>query len=146
MTSESQISDYLCSEKGVFNLSQRVLTEAGTKFLEKVLNYAPIQKKINESELGKDFLRSAGVWEYFRNEPTPQFSEVSCFKSKSSWRPPNGHPPLKIFLRKIEKDLFDICKKQQTCSKFNSEEWKAMRSLADDRNIVIKKRTKDLSW
>ena len=55
VTSESQISDYLCSEKGVFNLSQRVLTEAGTKFLEKVLNYAPIQKKINESELGKDF-------------------------------------------------------------------------------------------
>ena len=56
----------------------------------------------------------------------------------SSWRPPNGHPALEIFLSKVEKDLFDICKKQQTYSNFNSEEWKAMRSLADDRNLVIK--------
>ena len=67
---------------------------------------------------------------------------MSCFKTKSSWRFPNGHPALKIFLRKIEKDLFDTCKKEQTCSKFSSEEWKAMRSLADDRNIVIKKADK----
>ena len=73
---------------------------------------------------------------YFRNEPTPQFSEVP------SWRPPNGHPALEIFLSKVEKDLFDICKKQRTYSNFNSEEWKAMRSLADDRSLVIKKADK----
>ena len=58
--------------------------------------------------------------------------------TKSLWRPPNGHPALEIFLSKVEKDLFDICKKQQTYSNFNSEEWKAMRSLADDRNLVRK--------
>ena len=82
----------------------------------------------------------------FRNEPTPQFSEVPCSKTKSSWRPHNGHPALKIFLSKVEKDLFDIFKKQQTYSNFNNEEWKAMRSLADDPNILIKKRTRGPAW
>ena len=83
---------------------------------------------------------------YFRNERTSQFSEVPCFKPKSSWRPPNVHPALEIFLSKVEKVLFDICKKQRTYSNFNSEGWKAMRSLGDDRNLVIKKGTKDLAW
>ena len=83
---------------------------------------------------------------YFRNEPIPQFSEVRYCKSKSSWKPPNGQTALKISLRKVEKDLFDICHIQKTYSNFNSEEWKAMRSLADDRNLVIKKRTRSPAW
>ena len=62
--------------------------------------------------------------------------------TKSLWRPPNGHPALEIFLSKVEKDLFDICKKYQTYSNFNSEEWKAMRSSTDNRNPVIKKAEK----
>ena len=66
--------------------------------------------------------------------------------TKSSWRPPNGHPALEIFLSKLEKDLFDICKKHQTYSNFNSEEWKAMRSSADNRNLVIKKRKRGPAW
>ena len=44
------------------------------------------------------------------------------------WRPANGHPALEIFLSKVEKDLFDICKKQQIYSDLNCEEWKAKRS------------------
>ena len=68
----------------------------------------------------------------FRNEPTPQFSEVPCFKTRSSWKPPNGHSALEIFLSKAEKDLFDISGKQQTYSNFNRKEWKAIRPLADD--------------
>ena len=48
---------------------------------------------------------------YFRNEPTPQFSEAPYCKTKSSWRPLNGYSALEILLSKVEKDLFDICKK-----------------------------------
>ena len=59
------------------------------------------------------------------------------------WRPPNGHPALEIFLCKVEKNLFDIRKKQQTYSYFNCEEWKAIRSLVDDWNLVIKKADKE---
>ena len=116
VTSECRISGYFCSDT-VFNLSQRVLTETEIKVLEKDLDYAPIQKKINKLELRKDFSefcrRIRSKW-YFRNDPTPQFSEVPCFKTKSSWRHPNGHPALEIFLSKVEKDLFDIYKKQRT--------------------------------
>ena len=39
----------------VFNLSRRVLTETEIKVLEKGLNFAPIQNKINEPELRTDF-------------------------------------------------------------------------------------------
>ena len=105
--------------------------------------------KLNEPYFRKDFSefcqRVRNKW-YFRNEPTPQFSEVPCFKTKSSWRPPNGHSALKRFLSKVEKDLFDFFKKQQQYCNFNSEDWKATRSLADDRNLVIKKRTRDFAW
>ena len=119
----------------MFNLSHKVLTETEIKILEKGLDDAPIQKKINDPKLRKDF--SEFCWSmrnkwYFRIEPTLQFSEVPYCKTKSSWRPPNGHPTLEIFLSKVEKDLFDICKKQKTYSNFNSEKWKAMCSLADD--------------
>ena len=134
VTTEGRISGYFCSDT-VFNLSHKVLTETEIKILEKGLDDAPIQKKINEPKLRKDF--SEFCWSmrnkwYFWNEPTLQFSEVPYCKTKSSWRPPNGHPTLEIFLSKVEKDLFDICKKQKTYSNFNSEKWKAMCSLADD--------------
>ena len=80
---------------------------------------------------------------YYIYKPTRQFNEIPWCKTKSSWRPPNGHPALEIFLCKVEKDLFDICKKQQTYSNFNSEEWKGICSLADDQNLVIKEADKE---
>ena len=144
VTSEGRISGYFCSDT-VFNLSHGVITETEIKVLEKGLGYAPIQKKIKELELRKDFSefcrRKRKKW-YFRNEGTSLFSEVPRFKIKSSWRFPNRHPALEIFLSKVEKDLFNICKKQRTYSNFNIEEWKVMRSLVDDRNLVIKKAEK----
>ena len=124
MASEGRISGYFYSDT-VFNSSHRVLTETEIKVLEKGLDYVPTQKKINDPELRKEFSelcrRMRKKW-YFRNEPTPQFSEVPCFETKSSWRPLNGHPALEIFLSKVEKDLLDIFKKQQTYFDFNSEE------------------------
>ena len=46
-------------------------------------------------------------------------------------------------LSKPRKYLLDICKEHQT-SNFISEEWKGMSSLADDRNLVIKKEDRGL--
>ena len=45
--SKTRLPCYFCSDT-VFNLSRRVLTEIEIKILEKVLDYAPIQNKINE--------------------------------------------------------------------------------------------------
>ena len=44
---------YLCS-KTVFELSKKVHPETEIKILEKGLDFAPIQKTLNEPELRKD--------------------------------------------------------------------------------------------
>ena len=84
VTSEGLISGYFCLDT-VFNLSHRVLTETEIKVLKQGLEYSPTQKKINKPKLRKYFSelcqRMRNKW-YFRNEQTPQFSEVPCFKSK----------------------------------------------------------------
>ena len=48
------MKEYFCSDT-VFNLSNKVLTEHEIKVLEKRLDFAPIQRKVNEAELRQDF-------------------------------------------------------------------------------------------
>ena len=89
----------------VFNLSRKVLTDTEIKVLEKGLDFAPIQRKLNEPELRrdfKDFCRRMRLKWYFRDEPTPFFSEQPTSSPKSSWSPPVGHPNLEVFLSQIE--------------------------------------------
>ena len=148
-TETSRLKGYFCSET-VFNLSKKVLTEAEIKVLEKGLDYAPIQNKVNEPELRSDFeefCRRMRLKWYFRNDPTPDFSEKPSFTPKSSWKPPTGHPNLEVFLSELEKQIFKIVDSKLGYSNFSKEEWQAMRALADDRSIVIKKLTKaQLLW
>ena len=53
-TSESRLTGCFCSET-IFILSHSVLTDAEIKVSEKGLDFAPIQRKINEPELKDDF-------------------------------------------------------------------------------------------
>ena len=138
---ESRLSGYFCSDT-VFNLSKRVLSETEIRILEKGLDYAPIQRKINEPELKSDFeefCRSMRIKWHFRNEPSENFSEIPSFRPKSYWKPPKGNPNLEMFLSKVEQDLFKTIETPTRYSNLSSDEWKAIRSLADDRSIVIKK-------
>ena len=50
----SGLRDCFCS-KTLFNPSKKVLNEREIKVLEKELEFAPIQKTLNEPELRKDF-------------------------------------------------------------------------------------------
>ena len=50
----TRITGYFCSDT-VFNLNNRVLTDLEIKVLEKGLDFAPIQSKINEPKLRQDF-------------------------------------------------------------------------------------------
>ena len=129
----------------MFNLSKKVLTEAEIKVLEKGLDYAPIQNKVNEPELRSDFeefcRRMCLKW-YFRNDPTPDFSKKPSFTPKSSWKPLTGHPNLEVFLSELEKQIFTIVDSQLGYSNFSKEKWQAMRALADNRSVVIKKADK----
>ena len=51
---ENRLTGYCCSDT-FFNLSNRVLSDNEIKVLEKGLDFAPIQRKINEPELRSDF-------------------------------------------------------------------------------------------
>ena len=56
-----------------------------------------------------------------------------------SWKPPLGHPNLEVFLSQVESELFIETQDSLRYFNLSQEEWRAVRSLADDRSIVIKK-------
>ena len=45
---------------------------------------------------------------HFKNEPTPEFSDLPAFSPKESWNPPTDHSDLEVFLSKIEHELLLI--------------------------------------
>ena len=53
-TTDNRLSGHFCSET-IFNVSNRVLTNTEIKVLEKGLDFAPIQKKLNQSEVRSHF-------------------------------------------------------------------------------------------
>ena len=53
-TDDSRMKGYFCSDT-VFNFSKKVLTEDKIKVLEKGLDFAPIQRKVNKPELRQEF-------------------------------------------------------------------------------------------
>ena len=84
--SKTRLSGCFCSDT-VFNLSRRVLTEIEMKIVEKGLDYAPIQNKINEPELMHDFgefCRKMRLKWHFRNKATREFSTTPAFNPKST--------------------------------------------------------------
>ena len=99
MTDEGRLSGVFCS-KTVFNLSHKILTEIEIKVFEKGLDFAPVQRTLNEPELRKDieeFCRRMRCKCHFRNEVSETFSEIPAFRPKSSWFPPKGLASLEIF-------------------------------------------------
>ena len=64
------------------------------------------------------------------------------FRLKLSWKPPLGHPNLEIFLSQVENKLFEITKEPTLYSNLSQDGWRAIRALANDRSIVIKKADK----
>ena len=98
---KTRLSGYFCSDT-VHNLSRRVLTEIEIKILEKGLDYAHIENKINEPELKQDFeefCRKMPLKWHFHNEPTPEFSTTPAFNPKSMWKTPNGRASLELFFK-----------------------------------------------
>ena len=123
-TYENGLTGYFCSDT-VLNLRKKVLSDVEVKVLEKGLDYASIQNKINEPELRRDFenfCRQMRLKCLFRNEPTPSFSETPTFKTKSSWNPLKGHPCLEVYLSQVEKELFQLADSHLSYANFTKEE------------------------
>ena len=49
---------------------------------------------------------------------------------------------LEVFLSQVQNELFKLPQADIKYSNLSQEEWNAIRSLADDRNIIIKKADK----
>ena len=113
VTNEGRLVGNFCSDT-VFNLSRKVLTDIEINVLEKGLDFAPIQNKINESELRSDFeefsQRMRTKW-HFKNEHIPLFSESPAFRTRSNWKPPLSHPNTERFLSHLEKEIFTLSEK-----------------------------------
>ena len=69
-------------------------------------------------------------------------SERPAFWPKASWKLPWGHSNLEVFLSQVKNELLEITKEPTRYSNLSQEEWRAIRTLADDRSIVIKKADK----
>ena len=85
-TSSNRLKGHFYSDT-IFNLSHRVLSDAEIKILEKGLDFAPIQRKINETELRKDFgefCRRMRIKWHFRNALTSNFDNTPAFAPKSA--------------------------------------------------------------
>ena len=96
-------------------------TKKKKKILEKGLDFAHIQTKINEPELREDFeevFRIMRVKWYFWNKPSESFSNKPAFCPKCNWKPPEGHPNLEVFLSNIENELFKTVETQLSYSVF----------------------------
>ena len=67
------------------------------KVLEKGVNFVPIQKKINEPTLRRDFQefcrRMRTKWN-FQNKPSENFIEFPSFKVQSNWKSPGSFSKL----------------------------------------------------
>ena len=90
---ESGSKGYFCSDT-VFNLSSRALSVDEIRVLEKELDFVPIQRKVNEPELRRDFeefCRKMRIKWNFRNDLSEDFSQIPAFRPKSALKPPTGH-------------------------------------------------------
>ena len=90
ITCINRLKGHFCPDT-IFNLSHRVLSDAEIKGLEKGLDFSPIQRKISEPELRKnfeEFCRHTRIKWHFRNEPTLDFINIPAFAPKSAWKPP----------------------------------------------------------
>ena len=75
---------------------------------------------------------------HFRNEVLQNNEEISQFKVKSEWNPPKGHSALEAFLNKTGKYIFSLIPEREKDYSLTKDEYLAMRSLANDRNVIIK--------
>ena len=147
VTEANRLKGYFCF-RSVFNLIKKVLTETKISVLEKGLDLAPIQKSLNEPELTKDFeefsRRMRSKW-HFRNELSENFSETPAFRPKSVLKPPKGQASLEVILSRLEKELFSDDISESIQSNLSAEKWKALRCLAADKTIAIKRADKGSS-
>ena len=108
--------------------------------MEKGIEFVPTRNMINETGMGGDFSefskKGRCKW-YFRDQTSKDSSEIPAFRQRFSRKPSTGDPYVKIFLSKMEHEVFSFLpRKPQSCN-LNKEEWQALKNLKEDRSIII---------
>ena len=85
-----------------------------------------------------DFARKMRCKWYFRNESQDIPSEISTYKLKSTCNHPKGSPALVLFLSKVKEDIFSVLPGHPKKFNLSKAEYLTMRSLQNDRSIIIK--------
>lgn len=76
-----------------------------------------------------------------RNKHASSFSNILTFAPKSAWKTSIGYPNFDVFLSQAVSDLFKTIERSLEYSNLSYEEWNAIRSLADNKNIVYNKKS-----
>ena len=84
------------------------------------------------------FARNMWCKFYFKNESQDISSELSTYKPKSTWNSPKCSLALELFLSKFKDDIFSVLPGHLKKFNVNREEYLTMRSLQNDRSIIIK--------
>ena len=122
-------------------MSEKELSKTKIKVLEKGLDFSPTRLFITEADLQidfDDFAKKMRCKWYFRNESQDITSELSICKLKSTWNPLKDSPALGLFLSKVKGDIFSVLPRYPKKFNLNREEYLTMRSLQNDRSVIIK--------
>lgn len=95
---------------------------------------------MNQREDFNEFCRPMCTKWDFRNKLTLALSETAASSPKSTLEPAKGHH--EVFLGESEKAIFKIPAEHCRYNNTSTEEWEAIRYLADEVNIAIKKAAK----
>ena len=71
------------------------------------------------------------------NEPQDNFSNVPRFRSKYQWKSLSDHPCDKLFLVRLERQLFTFLRGQRQSYNLTNKKEQAMYNLAEDQSIFI---------
>ena len=124
--------------KNVVNLSNKVLTEAEISVLSKGLKFCPTAKEIDRAKIKDDleqFGRRLRLKWFYRNEED-DFS-MNPFRKKSNFNPKQD-VAIEIYLSVIEQQIMDIQEEGQNFSNLSKDEQLALKSLQNDKTIIIK--------
>ncbi len=126
--------------KSVVNLSNKKLGKAEVNLLAKGLNFVPKPPKPTPEDVQSslsEFSRRLKLTHFFHNKP--QSGDKKPFIEKSNWSPDDNLLPSEILseLKELEKEA-DKIELRNGPSNLTKSEKSAIRSLKNDKSIVIK--------
>lgn len=123
-------------------MSQRTLSDAEIKLLEKGLKFTPTPCKSNNQEIQEDiaeFTRKIRLAEYFYE---CEDDDISLVKNKSNFYPPKyRNQALEDFAKSLE-NIPTVDTSGTVRDNLSRREREAIKSLSSDSNIIIKEADK----